>query len=426
MGTGAGPAVCPPSADQPEGRPRVAALPAPSTGDVLRDPHRIASARRLLVEVPGPAAFDRLSALAARLVGAGHAKVTLFTDQDPVGGGYGLPAGVIGGPALLTGALSAIVVRDGVPLNIPDAGRDERVAGLPAVTSGQVQAYLGAPIVAASGHIVGVLAVYDPTPRSWTADATELLEQLSASVVAELELSAAQSAVGASSARLDVALEAGSVGIWERDLRAGSVFWDERCAGIFGFEGAVQLNSLEELMGHIHPEDHAAVQQAMQHALAERGTFLAECRVLRADGAVRWTVSRARVIVDPSGEPVRILGTVVDVTDARDQAERRLSAVQRAAAIAEVAAELANATHVEQLADIAQRGGQVLGASSSALAVFDPTGAPLRLHMTHWLIDQVRAGADVVLPPGGIPIELDDALPTQWVARHGRRVFLAN
>src|SRR3954468_24950005 len=103
----------------------------------LRDPHRIAAARRLFVEVPGPAAFDRLSALAARLVGAGHAKVTLFTDQDTVIGGYGLPAGVVGGPALLTGALSAIVVREGIPLNIPDARADERVPGMSAVTAGQ-------------------------------------------------------------------------------------------------------------------------------------------------------------------------------------------------------------------------------------------------------------------------------------------------
>src|SRR3954452_16871264 len=272
MGTGAGPAVCPPSADRPEEGSRVAALPAPSTGDVLRDPHRIASARRLLVEVPGPAAFDRLSALAARLVGAGHAKVTLFTDQDTVVGGYGLPAGVIGGPALLTGALSAIVVREGAPLNIPVASADERVAALPAVTSGQVNAYLGAPLVAASGHVVGVLAVYDSVPRSWTDDAARLLEQLSASVVAELELSAAQSAVGATSARLEVALEASSVGIWEQDLRTRTVFWDQRCAAIFGIDGAVQLDSMEDLVQrHIHAEDHAAVREAMQAALSGRG-----------------------------------------------------------------------------------------------------------------------------------------------------------
>ncbi len=60
-----------------------------TAADPLTDPHRVAAARRLLDEVVGHAAFDRLSALAARLVGAGHAKVTLFTDRDVVVGGTG-------------------------------------------------------------------------------------------------------------------------------------------------------------------------------------------------------------------------------------------------------------------------------------------------------------------------------------------------
>ena len=67
--------------------------------DPLTDPLRVAAARRLLLEVPGPAAFDRLSALTARVLGVGHAKVTLFTDHDVVVGGHGLPAGVVGGPS---------------------------------------------------------------------------------------------------------------------------------------------------------------------------------------------------------------------------------------------------------------------------------------------------------------------------------------
>src|SRR4051812_50066123 len=140
------------------------ASPRPET-DALRDPHRIAAARRLIVEVPGPAAYDRLSALAARLLGVGHAKVTIFTDQDTVVGGYGLPPGVVGGPALLTGALSAITVRQARPLDVGDASKDPRVCDLPAVTSGQVQAYLGAPLVAGSGPGVGGPPRYDAPPR---------------------------------------------------------------------------------------------------------------------------------------------------------------------------------------------------------------------------------------------------------------------
>src|SRR3954467_12738784 len=174
------------------GTPEASARPET---DALRDPHRIAAARRLLVEVSGPAAYDRLSNLAARLLGVGHAKVTIFTDQDTVVGGYGLPPGVVGGPALLTGALSAITVRQARPLDVGDASKDPRASHLPAVTSGQVQAYLGAPLVADSGHVVGVLAVYDPLPCEWPPDAANLLDQLGVSVVAELELSAARSAI---------------------------------------------------------------------------------------------------------------------------------------------------------------------------------------------------------------------------------------
>src|SRR3712207_9475130 len=64
----------------------------------------------------------------------------------------GLPGGGVGGPALLTGALSAITVTQAAPLNVPSAAADGRVAGLPAVTSGQVRAYLSAPLIASSGH----------------------------------------------------------------------------------------------------------------------------------------------------------------------------------------------------------------------------------------------------------------------------------
>ena len=401
---------------------------AEAPGDPLADALRVAAARRLLLEVPGPAAFDRLSALTARVLGVGHAKVTLFTDHDVVVGGYGLPAGVVGGPALLTGALSAITVRSGAPLVIPSAADDERVCELPAVTSGEVLSYLGAPLRAASGQVVGALAVYDSTPRDWSEDATELLEQLAASVVAELELSAAQSAVGTSRAWLEVALEASSVGIWERDLRTEGIHWDDRCAALFGLDSAVDLNSLDDVLAtHVHPDDHAAIAEAMRIAVEERADYLVEFRALHEDGTMRWVLARGRVVSDATGAPARVLGTAVDVTDARGQAQQRLTAVQRAAAIAEVAAELANAARLEDLAEVVLRGAQVLGAQSSALAIFDRPGGPLRLRMTHDLTATVRRQRpDIGGLDDGVVLPMDDALPAQYVARHGSRLLLSD
>ncbi len=395
--------------------------------DPLNDPARIAAARRLLREVSGHAAFDRLSRLAARLAGADHAKVTIFTDGDLVVGGYGLPEGVVGGPALLTGALSAITIIEAAPLNVPSATDDERVAALPAVTSGQVRSYLGAPLIAASGHAIGALAVYDPVPHDWTGDDVELLTHLAASVVTELELLAANADVTSSLRRLDVALEASSVGIWEMDLSAGTFEADARCAAIMGLDGPVTLPMDALIDRHVHPDDRAAAEETIAAAIAARSQYTVEVRNVRPDGEARWTVSRGRVLVDSNGEPVRILGTSLDVTDARAETTARLAAVQRAAAIAEVAAQAAHATRIDELADIVLRGAQVLGAESGGVAVRDPLDGKVRVHLGRTVVDIVRAiDASYELPPEGIEIQLDDSLPTQVTVRTGERVLLAD
>ncbi|MBJ7454196.1 MAG: GAF domain-containing protein, partial [Blastococcus sp.] len=393
--------------------------------DAVGDPVRIAAARRLLWEVSGPAAYDRLSGLAARLVGAGHAKVTLFTDQDLVVGGHGLPPGVVGGPALLTGPLSAMVVASGSPLAVPDARADERVADLPAVTSAQVGAYLGSPLTTAAGHVVGVLALYDPEPRPWTGDEAELLRQLASSVVAELELAAANAAVTSSTRRLDVALEASSVGIWEVDLRRGEMDWDERSAAIFGHEGALRLPMDVLMTEYVHPDDRESAAQVMGEAIEARAQYTIELRVVRrGDGGVRRIVCRGRVLSDVDGEAERILGTVLDVTDARDQARSQLVAVQRGAAIAAVAAEVANATGIEQLAEITLRGAEVLGAVSGGIAVVEADRSGALLYLGRRLIDVVRAETQEQVTGAGLPLELDDLLPTQFTARTGEAVLL--
>ena len=152
----------------------------------------------------------------------------------------------------------------------------------------------------------------------------ELLEQLAASVVAELELSAARSAVGTSLTRLDVALEASSIGIWERDLRTGVIDWDERCAAIFGLEGAAPVPRTELLDGarFVTPTTTPPLQEAMAGARCEQpGQFTVEFRALHAPTArcAGWSPAAGWSPIR-RGEPVRLLGTILDVTDARRQA----------------------------------------------------------------------------------------------------------
>jgi PAS domain S-box-containing protein len=400
----------------------MASASPPSWSGVLRDPGRVTAARRLLAEA-SPGVHDRLAGLAARLTGVSAALVSLVTDVEVPVGSCGLPAAVASRPLPLDGSPCAVTVGSGVPLVVPDAARDERLAGLPAAVDGALVAYLGVPLRARSGQVVGALAVFDGVRRDWSPDQVDALEQLTASVVAELELSAARSAADASLMRLELALEAGAVGTWEVDLQRHTIDWDERCAAIFGYDSTVRLG-LDRLFGeHVHPDDRARAQEEMQAAVDALAQYAIELRAVRTDGGVRWTVSRGRVLAGPDGAPQRIVGTVVDVTEAHEQADRELDAIRRAAAIAEVGAELAGATQVTQLAEIALRAAAVLGAESIGLAVFDPRDDELYLHLTRRIVDTVAIAADVRLPTGGVRTPLDDELPTQWVARHGESLL---
>jgi PAS domain S-box-containing protein len=400
----------------------MASAPPPPWTDVLTDPERVAAARRLLAEA-SRGVHDRLAELAARLTQTPAALVCLVTDAEVPVGSCGLPASVVSGPLPLDGSPCAVTVGRGAPVVVPDAAQDERLAALPAAVDGALVAYLGVPLRTRSGQVVGTLAVFDGVRRDWSPDQVISLGQLAASVVAELEVSAARSAADASLMRLELALEAGAVGTWEVDLQQHTIDWDERCAAVFGYDSTVRLGMDRLFAEHVHPDDRERAQQEMQAAIDAVAQYTVELRVVRTDGGVRWTISRGRVLAGPDGAPQRIVGTVVDVTEAHEQADRELDAVRRAAAIAEVAAELAGATQVTQLAEIALRAAAVLGAESIGLAVFDPRDDELYLHLTRRIVDTMASAADVRLPSGGVQTPLDDELPTQWVARHGEALL---
>lgn len=393
--------------------------------DPLDDPARLAFTRRLVAELPGSAPFDRLARLTTRLLDVQTAQVVLFTEVAVAVGAAGRPT--VRGPASpRADAPGSVAARLRAPLVVADAARDPRTALLPAVADGRVCACLSLPLVL-SGFAVGALTVLSPTPYTWSDQDVALTAEVAAAVATELELAAASAELRASLTRMEVALEASQVGVWELDLETGRMSWDERCAALFDRQHVPERDAMDQVLEHVHPDDRVAAEEAMAAAVAERGHYMLEFRMLHSDGSTRWVVSRGRVLTDPAGRAVRMLGALVDVTEARHQAEARMASLQRTTAIAEVAASLAGATRIDQLAQITLRGAEVLGAETGALAVFDQGSGALRLHMGSRLKDIVEVAAaevGVEAPPDGVEIELDDELPTQWVARHGQRVLL--
>lgn len=119
--------------------------------------------------------------------------------------------------------------------------------------------------------------------------------------------------------RLTLALTAAGMGVWEWNIRSDQILWSPECSRITGLDRQEMM--FEDFRSIIHMDDVVETVAASRRSLSLGERFHREFRILRADGAVRWVSVQASPHYDDAGIPLRLIGTVVDVTDKRNQAE---------------------------------------------------------------------------------------------------------
>ena len=268
----------------------------------------------LLRAVAPHPALERLAALAARALSASAGRAELTEQDRPTGAGAAV--GLVAPVEDLLAATAA-----GGPLLVPDARADARWAALPAVSSGVVGCYLGVPMTGTDGRVVGVLAVFDPLPRRWAPTDVELLVDLAAVAVGELQLSALAVQHEADQLRWQVGVAAGGVGSFDWDLVTGALTWDERMLEMFGYSEDQFDGTFAAFAARVHPDDLVRVQEAVDAAIAGEDAFEAEYRVLNPAGT-RWVKARGRVLRSAAGQPLRLAGAAYDTTAERSSDAR--------------------------------------------------------------------------------------------------------
>ena len=112
-------------------------------------------------------------------------------------------------------------------------------------------------------------------------------------------------------------------GSWEWDPRTDELHWSEETFLIYGFEPREFAPTFEKFLELVHPDDRSMLKEAVQAALHEDAPYDFEHRIVRPDGEARVVHRRAEVIRDERGEPLRMVGSVHDVTE-RKALEQRL------------------------------------------------------------------------------------------------------
>ncbi|WP_329371829.1 SpoIIE family protein phosphatase [Streptomyces sp. NBC_00669] len=115
-----------------------------------------------------------------------------------------------------------------------------------------------------------------------------------------------------------------SVGTWSWDLDTGLLDIDEVTEGMVelaGLDPDAWDHRIESWMERIHPDDRPGVQEAIEESLTYGRPYAVEHRVLDDAGRVNWLELRAAIERDDSGRPVRMVGTVWNITARRSQLE---------------------------------------------------------------------------------------------------------
>jgi PAS domain S-box-containing protein len=149
----------------------------------------------------------------------------------------------------------------------------------------------------------------------------------------------ADAARAESEARLRLAVKASGTGIWDWNVVTGEVKWSEETFTIHGLASDEFRGTAEAFGELVHPDDLERVWATVSGAIAARTPYAAEFRIVRPDGVVRWVLNSGQAFYDGDGRPLRMLGTINDVTG-RKKIEEALRRSEERLRVAKTAARL--------------------------------------------------------------------------------------
>jgi len=135
------------------------------------------------------------------------------------------------------------------------------------------------------------------------------------------ELKQAQEKLMAEKNRLNLALEIGNIAYWEHDLRTNNINISESGLRLLGYETLDNINTLEQFIDLIHPDDKGKFLSDICLGLLKNDVFNLQFRIKRSDETYIWLDSKTKPIETDfdSGEPVKLAGVLVDITHYKNE-----------------------------------------------------------------------------------------------------------
>jgi PAS domain S-box-containing protein len=216
---------------------------------------------------------------------------------------------------LEAGRVVAVSSLDDLP---PEAARDREVW-----QQFGVKTSLTFPLSQGGCQPIGAVSFNDlQKERTWQEGLIQRLQLVAQIFTNALARKQTETALLESEARLSLATEAVGAGLWVMDVDTKKVWVSPKSRELFHFAPDEEI-FYESYFRVIHPEDRDLVDQEVQQTLRSGEKLQCDYRIVLPDGSIRWIVARGQRLVKSTGEPGRIIGLALEITE-RKQMEIQL------------------------------------------------------------------------------------------------------
>ena len=297
----------------------------------LSDPARLAAVEETALLGPADTEiFERLTRLGAAAVGAPAALITLLSaEREYIKAIHGdVGPWTTEREIPIEASFCKFVVGHGAPLIVRNARLDRRVRDNPAIERVRVVAYAGFPLRSRK-CVLGAYAVVDYRARVWTSRQRAMLGELAELASREIERGVAQrraeieraeheAALRQSDERFRLVARATKDVVWDWNVATGKVDWSETGPRTLRYAPGEMGGTIDWWYDHIHADDRERVVSGL-HAAVEGAEELwsDEYRFRRGDGSYLMVLDRGVIVRDVSSRPVRMIGSMTDVTERR-------------------------------------------------------------------------------------------------------------
>lgn len=118
--------------------------------------------------------------------------------------------------------------------------------------------------------------------------------------------------------QLDLALNAARMGIWEWDLKTNKVHWTHNVHKIFGTTEKGFKGNSKDYIKRVHPDDKQSLEHAIENTVKKFKNYFIQHRIILKNNQIRWIEAIGNVLLDKKGNPVKLTGTLQDITEKKE------------------------------------------------------------------------------------------------------------